>query len=75
MNKSHAATRSATRTRSSVAAARLRRTLLELDESDEFVDVPEAPRMAAILDDDDDWTETDTGVTDINLLLHGVSYR
>jgi hypothetical protein len=73
MNKSHVATRSAARARSSAAAARLRQTLLDLDEndeSDELEEVREAPRLAAILDTDDDY-EADTEGADINLLLHG----
>ena len=76
MNKSHVTARSANRARSSAAAARLRRTLLDLDESDEieiresdeFDDVGEGLQMAPILDVDED-DEAETG--DINLLLHG----
>ena len=76
MNKSHLTARSATRTRSSAAAARLRRTLLDLDESDEIEiresdelgDIGEGQQMAAILDVDED-DEAETG--DINLLLRG----
>ena len=76
MNKSHVAARSATRARSSAAAARLRRTLLDLDEtdeieireSDELGDIGEGQQMAAILDVDED-DEAETG--DINLLLRG----
>jgi hypothetical protein len=75
-NKSHVAARSAARARSAAAAARLRQTLLDLDESDEIEvresdeldDVGEGRQMAAILDVDED-DETETG--DINLLLHG----
>ena len=76
MNKSHVAARSAARARSSAAAARLRRTLLDLDESeeievresDELDDVGEGLQMAPILDIDED-DESETG--DINLVLHG----
>jgi hypothetical protein len=73
MNKSHVTARSATRARSSAADARMRQTLIELDDIEELDDVGEGPLMAAILEDDDDWTETETeaGAPDINFLLHG----
>jgi hypothetical protein len=76
MNKSHVTARSATRARSSVAAARLRQKLLDLDEgeeievreSDELDDVGAGLQMAPILDVDED-DDAETG--DINLLLRG----
>ena len=72
LERAHAA-RSATRARSSAAGARMRQTLANIDEIEELDDVGEGPLMAAILEDDDDWTdtETETGTPDINYLLHG----
>lgn len=70
MNKSHSTARSATRARSSVAAARMRQTFLELDENDEPADLRDGQQLAPILDEDDDWIGTETEA-DINYLLHG----
>ena len=96
MNKSHLTAKAGTRARSSVAAAPVRQSLLELDD-EELVDVrDDDPWMpTAILDEEEsDWTDDEEeqraagpgfrrqardflapDESELNLLLHGVSYR